>query len=389
MYLLFSGAPLNSIFSFPLSQNFVLIIISFLFSQGISNSGLVDKLLRPVLLRFGKSPLRLIGIMLLLSFAMCFIIPQPFSRIILMALIFVNFFKKLDLPAEQRAVWMLALFIISVIVNMSMIRGDIILNTTLLSMAGVNISEGTWFQYMFAPTMVYLLLALGLYWLLNRKAIAATAFPKQATPTEKVSLDRKEKGHLVLILVAVVVWALEAFHGIPGLYIVIAATVLMIPAGLLKLPDLKSVNVPLLVFLTAAFAIGGTLNSCGVADVLFTAFAKIFPEKYSMLYILLIMGTTILLHMLLGSNITTMSVVVPGMMSVAAGVVPEMMLVFLVLIAVCGHFILPFHHVVLLLGEGNHYYNTKQIIRFGLTLTILVLVCVFAVYLPWWSLLGI
>ncbi|MDL2294511.1 anion permease [Ruminococcaceae bacterium OttesenSCG-928-D13] len=389
VYVLFSGAPMRSVFTFPLSTNFVLIIVSFLFSQGISNSGLVDKLLGPVLIRFGKSPLRLMGIMLLLSFAMCFIIPQPFSRIILIGLIFANFFKKLELTEAQRSVWMLALFIISVIVNMSMIRGDIILNNALLSMAGVAVSEGTWLQYLFVPTMAYLLLALGLYWLMNRKTIASTVLAKPQPPAEKITLSGREKGYLVLILLAVVVWALEALHGIPGLYVVIAATLLMFPFGLLKLPDLKSVNLPLLVFLTAAFAIGGTLNSCGVAEVLFSAFAKIFPENFSPLYVLLIMATTILLHMLLGSNITTMSVVVPGMMTVGAGVVPEMMLVFLVLIAVCGHFLLPFHHVILLLGEGNGYYSTKQLVRFGLPLTVLVLACVFLLYMPWWNLMGI
>ena len=55
-FLLCSGAPIQTVFSFPLSENFVLITVSFLFSQGISNSGLPGKLLQPLLAHFARSP---------------------------------------------------------------------------------------------------------------------------------------------------------------------------------------------------------------------------------------------------------------------------------------------------------------------------------------------
>lgn len=58
VFLLASGAPAATVFSFPLSENFIMIAVSFLFSQGISNSGLPGKLLQPLLNRFARSPLR-------------------------------------------------------------------------------------------------------------------------------------------------------------------------------------------------------------------------------------------------------------------------------------------------------------------------------------------
>ena len=79
VFLLFSGAPVRSIFTFPLSENFLMIVFSFLFSQGISNSGLTGKLLQPLLGRFARTPLRLLLSMVLSAFVMIFIIPQPFS----------------------------------------------------------------------------------------------------------------------------------------------------------------------------------------------------------------------------------------------------------------------------------------------------------------------
>ena len=162
----------------------------------------------------------------------------------------------------------------------------------------------------------------------------------------------------------------------------------MFPLGLLRLRDWRSINLKLLVFLTAAFSIGGTLSACGVADRLFSLFLPIFPAEFSVAYVLVVLVTSVLLHTVLGSNITTMSVVVPGLMSIGAGVAPALPLMFIMCIAVCSQFVLPFHHVILLLGEGNRYYTTKEILRVGIPHTVLMFAAVLIFYLPWWNLIG-
>lgn len=391
-YVLLSGAPARTVFTFPLSQSFLLIIFSFLFSQGISNSRLADKLLVPVLMKGGRSSLHLMLMIILMNFVMIFIIPQPFSRIIILSSIFRIFFHKMEMEEEGQSVWMLALYISSVIMNMSMMRGDIILNNSLLTMAGVEISEMTWLKYMLLPTMIYLVLALAMYGVLNSKIIKRTSFEncmvKENNESGKIVLSRHEMINLIFILLVVVIWACESIHGISGVRIVIVATIMMFFMKLLKISDVKAVNIGLIIFLTAAFAIGGTLKATGVADILFSSFATIFPEHYSLFYLLLVFTCSMVLHMILGSNVTTMSIVAPGMMSICQGRMPDNIIVFVILIAICGHFILPFHHVILLLGEGSGYYTTKMLIRFGLALTVLIFICLVVLYLPWWTFLS-
>ena len=51
------------------------------------------------------------------------------------------------------------------------------------------------------------------------------------------------------------------------------------------------------------------------------------------------------LHMILGSNTTTLSVVVPGMMILCGDAVSLPVIVFAVIISVSFHAILPFHSV--------------------------------------------
>lgn len=388
VFLLGSGAPPTTVFSFPLSENFVMIAVSFLFSQGISNSGLPGRLLQPLLSRFAHTPLRMMIFLILSAAVSMFIIPQPFSRIIILSLIYREYFTKINLPESLSAVLMLGLYVFSVLINTSMTRGDIILNGSLTSMAGQTVGEGAWVAYMAVPTLAYLLAAAVLYWLLFRGVLRTFPSVTPANASEKISMSRTELRNLIFLAAVVVLWATEDFHPITGTVVVVAATVLMFPLGMLRLPDFRAINVKLLVFLTAAFAIGGTLKACGVADRLFALFLPIFPDTFSQAYVLVVLVTCVLLHTVLGSNITTMSVVVPGLMSIGAGVAPPLPLMFIMCIAVCSQFILPFHHVILLLGEGNRYYSTKELVKVGLPHTVLMFAAVFLFYLPWWHLIG-
>lgn len=379
--------PAQTVFSFPLSENFWLILFSFLFSQGIANSGLPDKLVLPLLERWANSGRRLLLSMLVLPLVMILIIPQPFSRVIILSLLYERYFDRLDLPEAIRRPLMFGVYAFSIGVNMMFLRGDIILNGALLSISGVSLSEGEWIRYMALPSLILVLALAALFGLVFRDALRQ--FPRGGTPVSRSPLTSAERVRLVFLAVVLLLWAVEDLHGISGTYIVIAATALMLPLGMLRLrTDLKSINVKLMVFLTAAFSIGGSLKACGAADRLFSPFAALLPQSFSLRYAVVVMVAAMALHMLLGSNVTTLSVVVPALMSIS--VIPQVnVLLFLIYISACGHYLLPFHSVLLLLGEGKSYFSSKEILRFGLPATLVLVGAVFLLYLPWWRLLGL
>lgn len=388
VFLLLSGASPATVFTFPRSENFLMIVLSFLFSQGIANSGLADRILQPLLLRFVNSLGRLMALMVLCTFFMIFVIPQPFSRIIVLSLIFRGYFDKINLDSTLRSTLLFGLFLYGALLNMMMLRGDIILNSALLTMGGLPMAEGTWIFYMAPPTLVLVLLATGLFLAVFRQELS-NCHIKQSVQSNPSSLTGREKLYLSLILLVVALWALESVHGVSSTIIAAGGTAMMFCTGLLKLPDLKTINVKLLIFLTAAFAIGGVLKEAGIADVLFQCLARLFPSSFSLGYAALVLVISMAMHMLLGSNVTTMSVVVPGLMAVGAGVVSEEVLLFLIYLGICGHFVLPFHHVLLLLGEGDGCYSSRQMIRFGLPLTLVTLFCGLFIYIGWWQLMGL
>ncbi len=387
VFLLVSDAPLTTVLAFPLSENFVMIVVSFLFSQGIANSGLPGKVLQPLLARFAHSPARIILFLLTSSMAGVLVIPQPYSRIIVLSLIYRGYFDGMGLSKELSAALMCGLYYFSVLVNAVMIRGDMVLNGALISMAGQSVGEALWMGYMTVPTLVFILLSALLYRFLFRKVLATfpTGRPGPSAPVELTRLDRR---NLLFLAGVVLIWATEDFHPVAGIAVALAATAMMFPLGMLSLGDWRSVNFKLLVFLTAAFAIGGTLRACGVADRLFSPFLPLFPPTFSSGYVAMVAVTAMSLHMVLGSNITTMSVLVPGLMSIGAGVAPPLPLMFTLCVVICGQFVLPLHHVILLLGEGNGSFTLKELLRLALPHTVLALVALFLIYLPWWRLIG-
>src|SRR6056297_526574 len=169
MFTIFGNTPLTQIFNFPLSEIFIIIIFAYIFSQGISNSKLAQKLLEPYLYKYGNSYIKLMVIILILQFLMIFIIPQPFSRIIILSIIIREFFKGINLNQKSQSTLMFWLHTSSVFINMTMIKGDLILNNALLNIANINLTEATWIKYMAVPALIfYFISAAGFIFTFNK-----------------------------------------------------------------------------------------------------------------------------------------------------------------------------------------------------------------------------
>ena len=91
--------------------------------------------------------------------------------------------------------------------------------------------------------------------------------------------------------------------------------------------------------------------------------------------------------MLLGSSMTTMSVCITVLIVAAPPTVSAFKVALIVFFVINCHYLLPFHHVLIMTGEGEGYYDSKTTLQYGIYLTLLMFVAVFAVVLPYWSLL--
>lgn len=389
VFTLIGKTPLDEVYNFLRSDVFLMIIFSFLFSQGISNTNLADKLLKPFLFKYGNSFGKLMLTFFLLEIIMIFIIPQPFSRIIILALIINEFFKDINLHDKTRDAFMFWLHASSVFINMFLIRGDIILNNALINIADIPVTEFIWRKYMLVPSFIFYIIGLIAFKIVFKEEVKIYNKTEILDSEVKQSLTKKDKRNLALIIITVLFWALESAHGISGTIVVILGTFAMFLFKNINKEDLKSIDIKLLIFLTAAFSIGKVMMASGVSDKVFTQFINLLPKEFNNKYLLIVVMLSMALHMILGSNITTLSVVVPGMLTISQGLVDPIVMIFIIYITVCAHFILTFHNVIILIGNGNNAFSDKVIIKYAPILTVIVILSIFLVYKIWWGFIGV
>lgn len=389
MFSIFGQTPIIDIFDFLISETFVMIVFSYIFSQGISNSKLAQKLLEPQLHKYGTNYIKFLIIVLLLQFVMIFVIPQPFSRIIILSIIIREYFSSINLSEKSKGSLMFWLHASSVFINMTLVRGDLILNNALLNIANIEMSESTWIKYMFVPSIIFYFIASIGFVFVFKEDLKIYNNCEKISNIEKEKLKPKDKINLIIILLVVVIWATESIHGISGTIVVIIGSTAMFFNRLLKVDDLNCVDIKLLVFLTAAFSIGKVMTQSGTSELIFSNFTAIFPNEFNNIYILFIIIVSMSLHMILGSNITTISVVLPGLFLISSGVADQNIVMFIIYIAVCAHFLLPFHQVIVLIGNGNHLFPSTTILKYAPMLTALVILSIFLVYRTWWIIIGV
>ena len=391
VFSIFGMTPLQQVFKFPLSDNFITIAMSFLMSQAIVNSGIAARLADTLLARFVRKPMDLIWVGIAANFLLMFLIPQPFSRTILLAAIFVEYIKRHKLPSATSEIIMLNLFLTAVTTLMMFLTADVILNNFAVEMSGTDISWFEWAKWMAVPSFVTTLIMSGLLILMNRKVFEValgrpSAKEGEEDPEHIVShspFSRSEKIVLALVLATVGLWMTESMHGISSAWVAVAcAAGLAVFTGTLKFKDLKSLNLPLMLFLTAAFSIGSVMQASGISAAMFSVF-RMDAVVGTAWFVPAIIGLNAVIHQLVGSTVTSLSITVPGLLAISGGVLSPIAIMFMSYVTVNLHFFLPFQQIVLLIGI--EHYSPRHILKIGVVMTVLTPIIVLLLYMPWFA----
>lgn len=389
MYYIFSGASVKTIISFSLSETFLMIIVTYLFSQGIANSGLIDKIFQPLLIKLVHTPCQCLIAVVGIFYLTMYVIPQPLARLIIVSSVLYHFLQHINVPEKTKNIIMYGVFVASAVVNISTKDADIILNNVAASFSKIPISNKLWAYYMFIPTLITCCLLGILFIYIFRKELIGIHLEKNKKRNKIKPFSTQQKLAIVVIIATVLLWATNSIHGINNTLITIVSTVVLFAIKILNGEDWKAVDITTLIFLTAAFSIGTVMKFCGAADKVFGQLETIFPAEFSLLYVCVMILITMLLHMILGSNTTTLSVVIPGLMILCSQVIGSPIIVFISVISVAFHAILPFHSISLMIGASNNYYPAKYVTKLGLPVTLFVYLIVIGVYIPYWSIVGL
>ena len=382
------------LFSLPLMW---LMVGAFLIATAVTRSGLATRVAYIFMTRFGKSYRGIVVLSYVLGFVLSFLIPHPFPRALLIMTMIGPMITAAQAHDQDAAALGFGVFAAATGTSMIVLMGDSVLNVAGVGFAKMPVGFFDWLTYMAVPGIVASLLMLGLH-LVVFKQHGTFVVDQERLAVARHQLGpmtRQEKVVLAWVGLALALWSTDGIHHIDPAWIALGVAVgLALPylGEILTPADLTSgVNWPIVVFVAGALAIGNVGRATGMAQWLASTLLPATPPANPFVFAGMIGGVTMGLHMILGSALACMSVVSPPLVEYAARagwspLVPAL----LVYTAVNMHYLFPFHHVTMLLGAGEvGKYGSREVLKYGLPLTIVCLMVLMLVLVPWWMLIGL
>ncbi len=207
-------------------------------------------------------------------------------------------------------------------------------------------------------------------------------------------MSEKEIRTAVWVCIAIVLWLTNGITGLDIGWITLGVALMMsmpLIGEILTPADWSGVPVHVLVFLTSAMAIGKVGGATGMnAWIASTLLPATIPNNIIVLA-LFIAVIAMIIHMFMGSVIAVMGVAIPSILAFTSAMGYNALVVIgIVYLVVAGHYILPFHHLNMLVGQGeeNGMYTQKETIKMGVPLIPVVFVTVL-IQVLWWNIIGL
>ena len=387
--------PAATVFGLWTTPTMYLVVGGFLIAKAVEASGLGRRAALAFISRFTRSYGGMVFSCYLLGLLLSFVIPHPWPRSFLLLSVMSHAARSAGLSQRAAANLRLAVFVASVPASMILLTGDSTLNPLFGGFAGTTVSWLQWLVYMGPPGLLALALT-GTVQLLSyrqREAIQLDLAQVRRQLADMGKLTRPEMRVIAAMAAAVLFWMTDSLHGLhPGWVALIAAlSFAMPPHALLDAKSWSGVNLGTLFFLCAALAIGSVGKAVGMNAWLAELIIPQQTVRSPYLFALMAMLICMALHMALGSALAVLGIACPAIISfgTAAGIAP-LAAALIAYTSVALHWLLPFHHMNLLVGCGDDGggFEKKDVLRLGIPQTAVVAaVVLFEVF--WWDIIGI
>ncbi|MCI8513578.1 MAG: SLC13 family permease [Lachnospiraceae bacterium] len=396
LLLIFGVAEPSVVFRSWTGPTMYLIVGAYLIAGAVKKSGLGERIAYAFMIRFVRSYRGLIVSIFALTAVMSLLIPNPWPRAMLILSVVSAVIACADLKKEDAVKAGFCVFAASVPVSMIFLTGDSTINPLAVSSSGVSCGFFSWFLYMGFPAFAASVLTCIVFLFLFPPAGNLIVRVEEMRKRQKAlgALSTGEKRTAVWLAAAIVCWLTESFHGVGVGWVTLGIAMLMgMPfGGVLTAEDWSQVPVNLLAFFTAATAIGGVGEATGMNAWAAGALLPSAVPSNAFVLALVVAGISMVLHMCLGSVVTVMGIAIPAFLSFTEGSGVSPLAISLIVYTACAcHYILPFHHLNVLVGVGeeNGGYTQKECVRMGLGMTGITLVTILCVEIPWWKFLGL
>ncbi len=396
-YVVLGVAPGGVVFGLWGTPLVYLVVGGYLIASAVRDSGLGKRIAYHYILRYINSYNSIVVGAYVLGFLLSFLIPHPWPRSFLIMSVMAMIIRSANLPLKDAANIGLAVFAGSAPTSTILLTGDSIINVVTVGMSGANVSWLGWLWYMGIPGIIASALTMFLQLMLYKPS-CQFCLDKAAVAKNLADmgpLSPTERRCLFWVGLAIVAWVTDSVHHIhPGWVALYAAIAMSLPriGGVLTPASWSDVPIATLFFLTAALAIGKVGDHAGMNQWLASVLLPSHAPSNPFLFAGFVSIIAVALHMCLGSVLAVMGIAIPTLIQfgTTAGL-PPLVPALLVFTAISIHFVLPFHHMNVLvgLGEKQGMYGDREVIRLGLPLTAVVFIVTMLVQIPWWKLIGL
>ena len=370
---------------------------AYLIAGAVKDSGLGQRIAYAFMLKFVKSAKSLILSIFALTFVLALLIPHPFPRAFLILAVVSVIAESAGYGEDDRGKLGFLIFAAAVPCSMFFMTGDSTLNPLVASYGangGAAIGFVDWFIYMSLPmvvaTLCTIVLALALF-----KPSKELVYDREEVLAKQAALGKlseKEIRTIVWLVIAIALWLTVSGDYLAWVTLVIGVLMAMPVIGEVLTPaSWSSVDIKTLMFLTAAMAIGSVGGATGmnawIADVVLPSTVPANPY----LFALLVCALTMIIHMFMGSVMAGLGICVPAFLTFIQGTsVTPIAVALIVFTAINLHYILPFHNLAILVGEGKDAggYTSKEAMKMGIPMTVVTFLVVL-VEAFWFSTLGL
>lgn len=374
-----------------------IVVGAYLIAGAVKDSGLGQRIAYAFMLKFVKSAKSLILSIFALTFVLALLIPHPFPRAFLILAVVSVIAESAGYGEDDRGKLGFLIFAAAVPCSMFFMTGDSTLNPLVASYGangGAAIGFIDWFIYMSVPmvvaTLCTIVLALALF-----KPSKELVYDREEVLAKQAALGKlseKEIRTIVWLVIAIALWLTVSGDYLAWVTLVIGVLMAMPVIGEVLTPaSWGSVDIKTLMFLTAAMAIGSVGGATGmnawIADVVLPSTVPANPY----LFALLVCALTMVIHMFMGSVMAGLGICVPAFLTFIQGTsVSPIAVALIVFTAINLHYILPFHNLAILVGEGKDAggYTSKEAMKMGIPLTVVTFLVVL-VEAFWFSTLGL
>jgi len=397
LLVIFKVAEPAVIFSPWIGSTMYLVIGAYLIASAVKSSGLGERIAYGFIIKFVNSYKSIIISIFALTFILSILIPHPWPRAFLIMSVMAVVIKSASISKEDASKIGFTVFAASVPVSMIFLTGDSVINPLSVQASGISISWFQWFVYMGPPNIIASILTCVLILVLFKptKEVSINKDEMKQKLEALGLLSKIEKRTIVWLVIAVVLWMTDSIHGINIGWITLLIAMLMsfpIVGDILTPKQWNEVPIHILLFLTAAMTIGKVGAATGMnAWIAATILPSSVPSNPFILA-LIITVISIGIHMVLGSVIAVMGIAIPALLIFTEPIgISPVVTTLLVYSSISIHYILPFHHLNILVGQGeeNGMYTQKEVLRLGIPLTVVVFIITVVIEIPYWKMIGL